>query len=763
MKPEYRYVGKNTERREARDIVTGRAIFLDDYNLPRQLYTKMLKSPHPHANIVSIDISEAEKLEGVKAVLCLDNLPEECKSWSLGFPYHKPIFDRRLRYVGDPVATVAAETVEIAEEALKLIKVEYELLQPIYTPLESSQPEAIQLYDHIPGNKVPYGIGLPGFPLGEHGVEFKHIDKGDPEKAFAECDAVVEGTATYSASHAPLAPETPAVLAKWTGPGNLHIRASSQSPNLLRIQLSSKMPDVVVRSESFNVGGSYGNKNHITCMIMHASALALVTNRPVKFVYTKSEQLLAYETRLGSNMTLKVGIKDGLVHAMQGRWLIDTGSCNDIGQAQMGVGLGEMQLVCSKCKNWDFSADIYYTNKEPAGVVRGFGGQELKAAMMPIIAQCTAKLNLDPVEFYKNNFVREGDPYTWRDGTNWVCKYADYRPAMTQAAEKFNWAEKFKGWYKPTSVNGSKVTGVGVSLHGNCDVGEDCSEAYVRLEPYGYAVVHCTVAEAGQGQRNQAIKIAAEILNMPFEKVRITDPDNLVNPHEFGLVGSRGTIAVSTAVGEAAMKAKEKLLQKGADFFHCPIEAVDTEDGFIYLKENPEVRAPWFPVIEFGHTITGEGKYQEQFAIPNFCMLFTEVEVDTETGETKLINVTGGTDVGQMLDPATLELQFQGCIGSAALDTGLIDGHVLDTHHGRIVTSNMIDYKWRLFNEFPEFHSVILESQYDISPFKAIGFGEISGAPGPSAIAMAISNAIGQDFIEYPATPAAILKALGKA
>lgn len=762
MANEYRYIGKNVTRKDAKDIVTGKAVFLDDYKVPGMLYAKNVKSAYAHANIINIDTSKAEALKGVHAVLTYKNIPEKCKDWSIGFPPHRPILDSKVRAVGELVAAVAAETPEIAEAACELIEVEYEVLDAVYWAEDAVKEDAPQLYDHFEGNEVPYGMGIPGFPF-EVEKEFTGIERGDVDKAFEECDGVAEGTASYDRSPAPLAPETPGVIAKWIDDNRLKMWATSQSPNLMVAQALTKMPGVLVDVESFNVGGSYGNKNHMTAQGLIASALAWMTRKPVKLVFTKSEQLLSFETRLSSMMKLKVGIKDGIVNAMQGNWLIDTGMTNDIGQCQLGVGLGEMQLAVAKCKNWDFNAKIIATNKIPAGVVRGFGGQELKATMMPIIAQAAAKANVDPVELFKKNFVQAGDTYQWRDGHPWTCVEANYVPAIEATAESFGWKEKFKGWYKPTRVEGRKAVGVGVSVHGNADVGEDNSEAYVRIDPYGFVVLQTTISEAGQGQRNNCAKMVAEILNVPFEMVKISPSDTLVNPHEFGLVGSRGTLTCGTAVTRAAEDAKAQLLEIGAKKFGVSADQVDTKDGFIFLKDNPQARMPWIAAVPFNTTITGFGRYEEQFAIPNFCIIFMEVEVDLDTGHTRILNIAGGTDVGQIIDPATLEMQFHGGFGSAAIDTGFFDEHVLDERTGRMMTSNLIDYKWRLFNEFPEYKTTALESQFNVSRFRALGFGEISGAPGPAAAMMAISNAIGKEFLSYPATPAAILKALEEA
>ena len=258
MSTNYRYIGKNTPRKDAKDIVTGRATFLDDFKVPGMLYAKSLKSSYAHANIVSIDTSRAEALEGVHAVLTHQNIPERCSNWCIGFPPHRPILDRRVRAVGEVIAVVAADTIDIAEAACELIDVQYEVLDAVYYAEDSVKEDAPHLYDHFNGNEVPYGMGLPGFPFDVED-EFMGIELGDIDKAFEECDAVEEGIASYDRSPAPLAPEAPGVIVNWIAENRLKVWGSSQSPNLLRMNQLAKMPGVLLDAESFNVGVSYGN------------------------------------------------------------------------------------------------------------------------------------------------------------------------------------------------------------------------------------------------------------------------------------------------------------------------------------------------------------------------------------------------------------------------------------------------------------------------------------------------------------------------
>ena len=759
-KKDYKFIGKNVTRKDGNAIVTGKATFLDDYFMPNMLIGKSLKSPHPHARITGIDVTKAKTLKGVHAVLTYKDVDQ---NWLMGWPPQKPIIGEKVLYVGDTVALVAADTEEIANDALELIEVEYEVLPFVIDGLEAQKDSAPQLYPQFGHNIV-----TPGYPPFQKDGPFWHLIKGDIEKGFEECAYIAEDTVAFSKMPAPAAPEPPGAVVRWEGGKDFTVWATSQSTHILKILNSSVIPESDLTVRTFNVGGSYGNKQSITVPVMSAAILSMATGKTVKFFQTKVEQMTAFETRLGSQVHAKIGMdKDGYVKAVKAYWTVDTGAFCNATQGQVGVGIGEAQLVMSKCPNWDLDTNIVVTNKQPAGIVRGYGGQELNSCLSLLIGRTMKEGNFDPVDVFKKNYVCHGDEYVWRDGRTWIAHTVNYTKAIEETAEKFGWKDKWKGWGVPTSDNGNKVRGVGVGIIGNADVGEDNTEAYVRAVPdlFGdkaHVVLQTDITESGMGQKSNLAKMVAEVLNVPYELVQLTPPDTVINPTGFGLCGSRGTITYGHAVTSAAEDLRDKLFELAVPVLDIMPDAMELRDFCVVNRARPNQRVTWKKLIPADLTLTGYGKHIENFSTPNFFIIFVEAEVDKETGKVDIVNLCGGSDAGQIIDPATLEMQFHGGIGSASLDTALFEEHIVDKATGRPLSYNMIEYKWRPFNEFPHFDTVMLESQFDSFQFKAVGVGEIAGAAAASATMQAISNAIGAQVSEYPATPDVVLKALGK-
>jgi CO/xanthine dehydrogenase Mo-binding subunit len=752
MADRHRYIGKVLPRLDAADITTGGARYVGDISMPGMLFGKVLRSPHAHALIRKIDKTRALALPGVRAILTWEDVPD----WRGGTPRSLRVLDKEMRFVGDAVALVAATTEQIARDATRLIHVDYEVLPAVFDAEEAIRPGAPQLYDEFPGNVLPPGAPFFG------PKNLKGLTMGNVEKGFAEADAISEGTFSYENIPNPLPAEAPGAIALWEEPGGLTIWVSNQTSYMDKVILSIVMNRrVEVRTIGGPCGGSFGSKFMSWRLQCHAALLSKATGKPTKLVLTKAEHLGTFTLRPASRMTARVGMqKDGTVTALAGKWLVDTGYYSQTTQSQVAVGCGEVQIMV-RCPNWDLKPVIALTNRNASGIVRGFGGQELKCILIPLLSLAMEKLDIDPFAFLKKNYVKPGDGYYWRDGEWYTYRGVDYSPAMDKGATTFGWKEKWKGWLKPTSVNGTKRRGVGVGVHGNADIGEDASEAYVRLHPDGSAVVFSCITEHGTGQRSNLAKMAAEVLQIPLKNVSIVPADSLFTPYEFGPAGSRGTYAMGSAVIRAAEDARSKLFEVMAPMLGVRTDELDTTDGFVYVMNSPDKRKPW-KAISVDRTIIGFGRFEPDYTLSNCMMSFVEVEVDTETGKLDLVRIVNATDAGLVIDPQGLAGQLNGCLGSAGVDTAVFEESVLDHTTGRLLNANLIDYKWRTSAELPLVDNVVLETPFASNRFHAVGVGEVATSPGPSAVLMAVSNALGTWMREYPLTPERVLKALGK-
>src|SRR5512136_353681 len=553
------------------------------------------------------------------AVVTWEDIPD----WRDGTPRIVRVLDKKVRYVGDAVALVAATSEEIAGEALRLIDVEYEVLPAVYDVEEALKPGAPQLYEEYPGNVVTPGVPFFG------PKSLKELIMGDVEKGFHEADAIGEGTFGYENIPNPLPPEAPGAIALWEEPNRVTLWVSNQASYMDKITLFHAMGrKVEVRSIGGPCGGSYGSKFMSWQVQCYVALLSRATGKPVKLIYTKEEHLAAFTMRPASRMSARVGMKqDGTVTAISGTWLIDTGYYSMTTQSQVAVGCGEVQIAV-RCPNWDLKPVIVCTNRNASGIVRGYGGQELKCILIPILSIAMGKLGIDPFEFLKKNFVKPGDGYFLRDGIWYTCRGVDFSKAMDQGAELFGWKDKWKGWLKPTAVDGTKRRGIGVGVHGNADIGEDAAEAYVQLGYNGTATIFLCVAEHGTGQKSNYPKLAAEVLQIPPERIMMSPADTLVTPFEFGPVGSRGTYAIGSAVINAAEDAKRQLLEMAAPRLGADPKDLDTVDGVIFVKGRPDKSIKW-RFIGNDRTILGYGRFDSDFSMCNCLMTFVEVEVDT--------------------------------------------------------------------------------------------------------------------------------------
>ena len=757
MGKQYRYIGVDQPRLEGRNFVTGRAVYGKDEKIPGMLYGKVLRSPYAYCRIKAIDTSRAEALPGVQAVLTYKNAP----AWKLGMPIpHKKILDEKAYFIGDGVALVAAVSEEIAEEACELIEVEYEKLKPVLSIDEALHPDSPQIYEDFPGNRVPTKL------FEEAHQSFDCSVFGDPETGFSEADEIVEGDSTVTSAQNPLPPEPPVVIAEWEG-DELTIRGSIHAPGALKLSSAPAMSleHSKLRVIPSTVGASYGSKVISICgqIVMYTAALAKAAKRPVRIAYTKEEHLSVYMNRLKSKAHYKIGLKKhGTVTAITGQWDCDCGAASAEQGHMIGVGLIS-QPILAKTSHCNIQTSLVVTNTMPTGPYRGFGYLENTCHILNILYQGLEKIGMDPVDYFKHNRLQVGDPiyHAYMCAGFETCSGPDILPTIQKGAEAFRWYERFKGWDRPSYETEDKIYAVGVGNTGQSDVGEQVSNENVQLNYDGGVIVFCGAAEFGPGTRDVMRKIAAEVLNVQLDKVKVTKCDTDAVPAEWGSTGSRSTYSMGCATIDAAKKARAKLLEQAAGMLHCPPEALDTRDGMIFFADAPEkLMLPWIAVMGPNYSITGVGHFGGNYSIPLQQLQFVEIAVDKHTGKVELMEQVCATDCGQIINPTGLKGQLDGYFPGIDMATREITRWDQD---GRIVNANMIDYKTRTWNELPKHKNVISEtppSSTPEGPFGAFGAGEPSLAPGIPAIVMAIRCATGKWFNHLPITPGDIQNAL---
>jgi xanthine dehydrogenase molybdenum-binding subunit len=756
MAREFRYVGKETPRLAGRDFVTGNAKYAKDLRIPRMLHAKVLRSPYAYAKILEIDTEDAEKLPGVKAVLTYRNTPE----WKQGMPIqHKRFLDDTVRFVGDAVALVAAEREDVAEEAVDLIRVKYEPLKPVFGIRDAFAEDAPQLYPELPGNC------LPGEMFARLQYGFTSMEYGDVEQGFSEADVIIENTTSLESGQNPMPPEPPGVIAEWDG-SDLVVRGSFSSAGLCKLLNAPQMqlPISGMRVIPAYVGASYGSKHFSGCgnVVFYTAALSKATNRPVGLFYTKEEQLAAQTNRLNSQAHYKIGLKkDGTITAVDGEWLADCGSFGSEQGLMVAVGLISVP-ICANSKNVRVNTKMVVTNKIASGAYRGYGYLEHCVHICNTLYRGLEQIDIDPVEYFKKNRIKVGDDIFHAYMCIGMEKATgpDNIHAIEEGAKSFGWEDRWLGWGKNRIGADGRIHAVGMGLSGHSDVGEQASNENVELEFDGHVLIHAGLSEFGTGGRDVIRKMVAEVINVPIENVRVSPVDTQANPYEWGSTGSRTTFAVGCCVVEAAQKARQELLERSAAVLQCPVALLDTKDGLVFMKDNPNVQLPWIAPIGFNGSIMGVGHFKGLYTSQMYQIQFVEIALDPGTGKIEVVELVSAGECGQIVNPLALKGQFDGYF--PGIDLALREETVWD-HDGRILNPNMIEYKTRTFNEMPRHYNIITENPPDTDPAApcgAIGAGEPSLALGIPAVTLAIYNATGKWFNKYPITPADILAAL---
>lgn len=791
FREDLREVGKVRRKIDGHQLVAGHKAFVEDMVEPGTCILKMLQSPYAHAYITSIDTSEAEKVPGVVTIITHKNCPDVYYT-NAGqgapepSPHDRKLFNQKVCYVGDRVAAVVAETAEAADEALKKIKVEYEVLKPVFTWDEAQAPNAPVLHKSY----VTYGVGAPEdldeynknadprdgkihypFPLRadpHHNLAASVKGGiGDVEKGFQEADVIIDRTfATTQIQCTPTEPHV--VFTKMQG-DRLVIHASTQVPFHLRRVVAKVLgiPETKIHVIKERVGGGFGSKQDVILEDVAAFA-TYSTGRPVYYRYTRNQEFNTCSTRKPMRVRVKIGAKkDGTFTAIQ---MDNEANTGPFGAHALTVPMN----ACSKnlplflCPNMYFTVRIYYSNIMPTGAYQGYGAPKGAFALNSTVAELAEQLGMDQIELMRKNMVHEGAVLEilrclgeGREGTPALVQSCGLEKALEVGSKMIDWGKK------ETSDDPDIKIGKGVSIiqQGSGLPGLDHSNAHILMLADGGFSLHSGAADIGTGLDTVMAKVVAEVLNVPLSQVTVMSGDTDHTPFDTGAYASSGTFFSGNAARLAAEDMKQKILQKAAEYLNEPVEDCVLEYPAKVKGKKGEIT---YAQIAY-NTTTGHGSGQlqgigsfitENHAIP-YGANFAEVAVNTRTGEIDVRKFYALLDCGTPINPELAEGQVYGGV-LKSIGHSLYEGIVLDKN-GKPLNDNLQDYNPPTIYDLPkDFQAPLVFTKDPDGPYGGKSISELATNGAAPALAIAIHDACGVWIREWPFTPEKILKGLGK-
>jgi len=749
-------IGRSIPRIDAVDKVNGSAVFGEDLYFPNMLYGKALRSPFGHAKILNIDISKAQRLPGVKAVVIGEDIQVLGGEALKDYPF---LAQEKVRYVGEPVAAVAAVDVETAEKALDLINVEYQELPAIMDPEEAMNSNAVLVHEHLKDySHIPVIQ-----PIADSNICHQvHFSKGDVDKGFSQSEHIFEDTfTTQMVQHAAIEPHM--AIARVDASGNITVWVTNDGPHRLRKDLAEilglSMKKVRIISPPY-MGGGFGSKGGLKVETL-CIALALKTKgTPVKMVLTREEVFTSSLVRHPSVVKIKTGLKnDGTILAREVNLIYDTGAYSEKGptvcQQASTSAAGPYNIPHVKV-----TGNCVYTNKPIAGAFRGYGHTQIAWAhesQMDIIATA---LGINPVDIRLKNAVQEGDISPTGQQ---ILNSVGLTECIQKTVENIIWDAPLKKYRGKGFACGYKNTKT-----------PSGSSAIVKVSQDGSIELLTSSVEIGQGARTILAQMVAEEMGVAIEMITVATPDTDITPYDASTTSSRTTFHMGNAVKNAAGDAKEQIFKIAAQLLGVPADDLQVESNQVYAPKNKDKRISYEDVLKnecrAGIDIIGRGSYHPEdegvcagpWSSPSIFWMYgahyVEVEVDVETGKVKVIKVVGAHDVGKAINPLTCEGQIEGGIiqgmGATIMEEMIIN------EKGKVQNPSFQDYKIPITLDIPDIESIIVEENCKEGPWGAKGIGEMTNVPIMPAIANAIYDAVGVRIKDLPITAEKLLKAL---
>ncbi len=750
----YRVIQKRVNRPDSVAKVTGQAKFTTDLVLPGMLVGKILRSPRHHARILRLDPAGALRVPGVKAVITARDLPPVVYGFGDRRADMTVFAIDRVRYKGDEVAAVAAVDEDAANEALERIRVEYEDLPAVFDPEEAVREGAPQLHADSPNN---IGARI-------------QINKGDMDRALADAFVVREDRFDTQRVHQSYA-EPYGCVVDWDVSGKITLYTGTMNASGLQIMLSRvlKVPVGRIRVIQAHTGGSFGSKVVLNSIYPASAVLSQRTGRPVKMVYTREEEYFASRPRYAGRYYVKTAVKkDGTILGRETNFYYDAGAYCDMAAA--------MIIVCSHRNDSVYripavrtDAKLVYTNKSPVGAYRGYGNPQNTFAFDSQLDMIAEELGIDPADIRLKNATRSGDTTVH----GWKITSCGLSEAIEHTVEVSNWKSK-RG--KKRSLR--QGIGMACTIHEVDDRHSDGfagSNAHVEILQDGEVVIYSGEGEYGQGRDTAFCQIAAEVLGVPLEAVRILLPDTDITPYSLGPWGSRVTYSGGLAVARAAEEAKKTLLEEAANMLEANAADLSLREGKIFIRGISQPRATVGEVAHFalirkeGKRIRGSGQEEptttkmEPTKQSNPCSTYSfacqavEVDVNDQTGEVEVLKVWTANDGGNILNPIGAEGQIEGQVlqglGFAKTEEMVYrQGHLLNPDFMTSGTAGPFDA--------PPLHIYFTKTYDPAGPFGAKGVAEVAAPPTAAALANAIYDAIGVRIKKLPLSPENVLRAI---
>ena len=738
---ELKVVGTAVPRAEGSDKVSGRTLYAADVNLPGTLWTKILRSPHPHARILNIDVSKAQRIPGVKAILT----GSEVQGHLIG----KQIRDMpvlcwdRVRFVGDRVAAVAAESVDAAQEAVNVIDVDYEPLAAVFDPLEAMQPSAPRLHDDVtvydggPKDKL-----APDLHNGLTRLAYK---KGDVEKGFREADLVLEHVFHIPGRHQGYL-EPHAALVAIDPDGRIQVWISAKNPFGVRSQLAKclQLPEERIRINVVNVGGEFGGKGDAIDLPI-AYFLSQRTGRPVKIVMTYAEELSASNPAHPTVITVRSGVKrDGRIVARKLRAVHASGA---YGALKSNASLATWHYAGGQYRidNADIEYLQIYTNTVPGGYYRSPGAVATAFAIDSHTDLIAKELRMDAAEFRMKNFLGEGE----EDAVGRRLYNVRFREVLQAAMDAVGWKKAKR----------RANVGRGIALSGRHISGGDTGVVLTAESDGSFTIVSPSV-DQGSGTHTILRQLVADQMNVAIEQVRVIVGDTDSAPRDGGMRASRMTYVAGQAIMQACETLRKNLLDRAARMLECGAEEIEFDGRKFYLRQDPGQQLTLRRVVAQATeplqvTVYEDYPYPED--ISYICAQVAEVEVDPETGSVQVRRLVSAHDVGTIINPITHQGQIDGAT-IMGMGQGVMEELVMD--EGKVTNNNLGDYKMPTIRDIPELKTVLVKSTGGVGPLDSKPIGEFANNGPPAAIANAVADAVGVRLFELPVKAEKIYQAL---